>query len=84
MFKTSVKTSTPAQGMMQILCLTVFWLFTSAWPLTAQAQAQVLAQAQALILTTILTVVHKHLTIIITVHQQVHQLIQITILTVVQ
>ena len=47
MFKTSVKTSTPAQGMMQILCLTVFWLFTSAWPLAAHALAQAQAPAPA-------------------------------------
>ena len=38
MFKTSVKTSTPAQGMMQILCLTVFWLLLLSSPLSGQAQ----------------------------------------------
>jgi flagellar basal body P-ring formation protein FlgA len=47
MFKTSVKTSTPAQGMMQILCLTVFWLFAVSLPLTAQAQAASPAEAMA-------------------------------------
>lgn len=36
MFNPSVKTSTPAQGLMQILCLTVFWL----WALTQPALAQ--------------------------------------------
>ena len=39
MFKTSVKTSTPAQGMMQILCLTVFWLFISAMTSAAHAKS---------------------------------------------
>ena len=38
MFNPSVKTSTPAQALMQILCLTVFWLFLLAWPLSGQAQ----------------------------------------------
>ena len=51
MFNPSVKTSTPAQGLMQILCLTVFWLFSSA--LQAQAQsavpsAPVSAEAEAM------------------------------------
>jgi flagella basal body P-ring formation protein FlgA len=36
MFNPSVKTSTPAKALMQILCLTVFWLF--AFSLPAQAQ----------------------------------------------
>ena len=47
MFKTSVKTSTPAQGMMQILCLTVFWLFISAMPWAAQAQTASPAEVMA-------------------------------------
>ncbi len=38
MFNPSVKTSTPAQVMMQILCLTVFWLLLLASPLISQAQ----------------------------------------------
>ena len=38
MFNPSVKTSTPAQGLMQILCLTVFWLVTLAMPFGALAQ----------------------------------------------
>jgi flagella basal body P-ring formation protein FlgA len=38
MFNPSVKTSTPAQALMQILCLTVFWLFIWASPLSGQAQ----------------------------------------------
>ena len=38
MFNPSVKTSTPAQALMQILCLTVFWLFLLALPLSGQAQ----------------------------------------------
>ena len=38
MFNPSVKTSTPAQGLMQILCLTVFWLFSLAAPFGVQAQ----------------------------------------------
>ena len=47
MFKTSVKTSTPAQGMMQILCLTVFWLLISALPWAAQAQSASPAETMA-------------------------------------
>ena len=39
MFNPSVKTSTPAQALMQILCLTVFWLLLLAAPLTGQAQS---------------------------------------------
>jgi flagella basal body P-ring formation protein FlgA len=38
MFNPSVKTSTPAQALMQILCLTVFWLLLLATPLSGQAQ----------------------------------------------
>ena len=38
MFNPSVKTSTPAQGLMQILCLTVFWLVALAVPFGALAQ----------------------------------------------
>jgi flagella basal body P-ring formation protein FlgA len=37
MFKPSVKTSTPAQALMQILCLTVFWLFAFSLPFSANA-----------------------------------------------
>jgi flagellar basal body P-ring formation protein FlgA len=37
MFKPSVKTSTPAQALMQILCLTVFWLFAIYLPFSANA-----------------------------------------------
>jgi flagella basal body P-ring formation protein FlgA len=39
MFNPSVKTSTPAQALMQILCLTVFWLLALTLP--AQAQTNV-------------------------------------------
>ena len=39
MFKPSVKTSTPAHTLMQILCLTVFWLLFSGQPLPAGAQS---------------------------------------------
>ncbi len=38
MFKPSVKTTTPAQALMQILCLTVFWLFDISLPFAASAQ----------------------------------------------
>ncbi len=37
MFKPSVKTSTPAQALMQILCLTVFWLFAIFLSFSANA-----------------------------------------------
>jgi flagella basal body P-ring formation protein FlgA len=47
MFKTSVKTSTPAQGMMQILCLTVFWLFISAMTAAAHAKSASPAETMA-------------------------------------
>ena len=47
MFKTSVKTSTPAQGMMQILCLTVFWLFISAMISAANAKSASPAETMA-------------------------------------
>ena len=47
MFKTSVKTSTPAQGMMQILCLTVFWLFISAMNSAAHAKSASPAETMA-------------------------------------
>ena len=47
MFKTSVKTSTPAQGMMQILCLTVFWLFISAMTSAAYAKSASPAETMA-------------------------------------
>lgn len=47
MFKTSVKTSTPAQGMMQILCLTVFWLFISVMTLAAHAKSASPAETMA-------------------------------------
>lgn len=38
MFNSSVKTSTPALGLLQILCLTVFWLFVLAVPFGVLAQ----------------------------------------------
>jgi len=38
MFNPSVKTSTPANAMMQILCLTVFWLLLLALPSSGLAQ----------------------------------------------
>jgi flagella basal body P-ring formation protein FlgA len=44
MFNPSVKTSTPAQGLMQILCLTVFWLFALSLPLQAQTNRPANAQ----------------------------------------
>jgi flagellar basal body P-ring formation protein FlgA len=46
MFKPSVKTSTPAHTLMQILCLTVFWLLFSV--LTTTVLAQSLAPADSL------------------------------------
>jgi flagella basal body P-ring formation protein FlgA len=48
MFKPSVKTSTPAQGLMQILCLTVFWLLAIALPFGAIAQANSAAESMGL------------------------------------
>ena len=48
MFNPSVKTSTPAQGLMQILCLTVFWLLAMALPLGAFAQANSAAESMGL------------------------------------
>jgi len=48
MFKPSVKTSTPAQGLMQILCLTVFWLLAMALPFGAIAQANSAAESMGL------------------------------------
>ena len=49
MFNSSVKTSTPAKALMQILCLTVFWLCALTQPLLAQAnnpaQASVAAES---------------------------------------
>ena len=48
MFNPSVKTSTPAQGLMQILCLTVFWLLAMALPLGAIAQANSAAESMGL------------------------------------
>jgi len=48
MFKPSVKTSTPAQGLMQILCLTVFWLLATALPFGAIAQANSAAESMGL------------------------------------
>jgi flagella basal body P-ring formation protein FlgA len=45
MFNPSVKTSTPAQALMQILCLTVFWLLALTLP--AQAQTNVPTNGQA-------------------------------------
>jgi flagella basal body P-ring formation protein FlgA len=40
MFKSSVKTTTPALPFMQNLCLTVFWLITVVFSLGSPAQAQ--------------------------------------------
>jgi flagella basal body P-ring formation protein FlgA len=48
MFKPSVKTSTPAQSLMQILCLTVFWLFFSMQPISAVAQTMTPADSMRL------------------------------------
>ncbi len=48
MFKPSVKTSTPAQGLMQILCLTVFWLLAISLPLGAIAQVNSAAESMGL------------------------------------
>jgi flagella basal body P-ring formation protein FlgA len=47
MFKPSVKTSTPAQALMQILCLTVFWLCVSFMLHSAYASANTAAPAKA-------------------------------------
>jgi flagella basal body P-ring formation protein FlgA len=46
MFKTSVKTSTPAHTLMQILCLTVFWLLASLF--SGQVAAQTPSAADAM------------------------------------
>ena len=48
MFKPSVKTSTPAQGLMQILCLTVFWLLAISLPMGAIAQVNSAAESMGL------------------------------------
>ena len=48
MFNPSVKTSTPAQGLMQILCLTVFWLFALCLPLQAQTNKPANAQTSTM------------------------------------
>jgi len=48
MFKPSVKTSTPAQGLMQILCLTIFWLTAQTLPSMAVAQANSAAESMGL------------------------------------
>jgi flagella basal body P-ring formation protein FlgA len=47
MFKPSVKTSTPAQALMQILCLTVFWLCVSFMLHSAYASANTTANTTA-------------------------------------
>lgn len=47
MFNPSVKTSTPASALMQILCLTVFWLWTLTLPAQAQPGAAANAKVQA-------------------------------------
>jgi len=47
MFNSSVKTSTPAQGMMQILCLTVFWLLIFATTSAAHAKSTSPAETMA-------------------------------------
>jgi len=48
MFNPSVKTSAPAQSLMQILCLTVFWLFAIALPSGAIAQSNSPAESMGL------------------------------------
>jgi len=48
MFNPSVKTSAPAPGLMQILCLTVFWLLAMALPFGAIAQANSAAESMGL------------------------------------
>jgi flagella basal body P-ring formation protein FlgA len=48
MFQPSVKTSTPAQGLMQILCLTVLWLSALTYPLGAVAQFNSAAESMGL------------------------------------
>ena len=47
MFKPSVKTSTPAQALMQILCLTVFWLFAIYLPFSANATSNAPANSSS-------------------------------------
>ena len=47
MFNPSVKTSTPAPSLMQILCLTVFWLLALALPAQAQTSGPVKPQTSA-------------------------------------
>ena len=48
MFNPSVKTSAPALGLKQILCLTVFWLTALALPLGAVAQSNSAAESMGL------------------------------------
>ena len=48
MFKSSVKTSTPAQALMQILCLTVFWLSALGFTAAAKAQNQTQTPAESM------------------------------------
>jgi flagella basal body P-ring formation protein FlgA len=48
MFNPSVKISAPAQSLMQILCLTVFWLLATALPSGAFAQANSAAESMGL------------------------------------
>ena len=48
MFNPSVKTSAPAQSLMQILCLTVFWLFALALSSSAVAQSNSPAESMGL------------------------------------
>jgi flagella basal body P-ring formation protein FlgA len=59
MFKTSVKTSTPAQGLMQILCLMVFGLWASIQPQLAVAQTIVPAEAMRLQVSQWLSQTHR-------------------------
>jgi flagella basal body P-ring formation protein FlgA len=48
MFNPSVKRSSPAQGLMQILCLTVFWLSALTLPSGATAQTNSAAESMGL------------------------------------
>ena len=48
MFNPSVKTSTPAKALMQILCLTVFWLLSLGLPVQAQTSSVASAEAEVM------------------------------------
>ncbi len=58
MFKPSVKTPTPAHSLMQILCLTVFWLFCSIQPMPIAAQSLTPAESMRLQVTQWLSKTH--------------------------